>query len=177
MSLVAVSRVSIGGQVEVSTFGQIIVPPRVRRVDQELRAPMVTVKAPTNRRHHRGLPLKSAKDRMDIISAYYSSGHTAPPLIGAAPPPDRQEDHRQVRSRQVARRRGPNGRITSMRWPSWSPNAWRNRRHGFRPSGCCRLLVPRATKAPDATSGAWSPTLKRCGANITGSTSGGVVTG
>ena len=32
---------------------------------------MVTVKAPTNRHHHRGVPLKSAKDRMDIISAYY----------------------------------------------------------------------------------------------------------
>ena len=35
---------------------------------------MVTVKAPTNRRHHRGVPLKSAKDRMDIISAYYELG-------------------------------------------------------------------------------------------------------
>lgn len=35
---------------------------------------MVTVKAPTNRRHHRGVPLKSAKDRMDIISAYHQLG-------------------------------------------------------------------------------------------------------
>lgn len=35
---------------------------------------MVTVKAPTKRRHHRGVPLKSAKDRMDIISAYYELG-------------------------------------------------------------------------------------------------------
>jgi transposase len=35
---------------------------------------MVTVKAPTNRRHHRGVPLKSAKDRMDIISAYQQLG-------------------------------------------------------------------------------------------------------
>ena len=35
---------------------------------------MVTVKAPTNRHHHRGVPLKSAKDRMDIISAYYELG-------------------------------------------------------------------------------------------------------
>lgn len=35
---------------------------------------MVTVKAPTNRHHHRGVPLKSAKDRMDIISAYHQLG-------------------------------------------------------------------------------------------------------
>jgi hypothetical protein len=35
---------------------------------------MVTVKAPTNRRHHRGVPLKCAKDRMDIISAYQQLG-------------------------------------------------------------------------------------------------------
>jgi transposase len=35
---------------------------------------MVTVKAPTKRRHHRGVPLKSAKDRMDIISAYQQVG-------------------------------------------------------------------------------------------------------
>src|ERR1700761_3247263 len=35
---------------------------------------MVTVKAPTNRHHHRGVPLKSAKDRMDIISAYQQLG-------------------------------------------------------------------------------------------------------
>jgi hypothetical protein len=35
---------------------------------------MVTVKAPTNRHHHRGVPLKCAKDRMDIISAYYELG-------------------------------------------------------------------------------------------------------
>lgn len=35
---------------------------------------MATVKAPTNRRHHRGVPLKSAKDRMDIISAYQQLG-------------------------------------------------------------------------------------------------------
>jgi hypothetical protein len=31
---------------------------------------MVTVKAPTNRRHHRGVPLKSAKGSMDMMSAY-----------------------------------------------------------------------------------------------------------
>lgn len=36
---------------------------------------MVTVKAPTTQRHHRGVPLKSAKDRMDIIiSAYQQLG-------------------------------------------------------------------------------------------------------
>jgi hypothetical protein len=35
---------------------------------------MVTVKAPTKRHHHRGVPLKSAKDRMDIISAYQQLG-------------------------------------------------------------------------------------------------------
>ena len=35
---------------------------------------MVTVKAPTKRHHHRGVPLKSAKDRMDIISAYRQLG-------------------------------------------------------------------------------------------------------
>jgi hypothetical protein len=35
---------------------------------------MVTVKAPTNRHHHRGVPLKSAKERMDIISAYQQLG-------------------------------------------------------------------------------------------------------
>lgn len=35
---------------------------------------MVTVKVPTTHRHHRGVPLKSAKDRMDIISAYQQLG-------------------------------------------------------------------------------------------------------
>lgn len=35
---------------------------------------MATVKAPTNRRRHRGVPLKSTKDRMDIISAYQRLG-------------------------------------------------------------------------------------------------------
>src|SRR5258705_4912510 len=49
-------------------------PPRVRRVDQEIRAPVVTVKVPTTHRHHRGVPLKSARDRMDIISAYQQVG-------------------------------------------------------------------------------------------------------
>jgi transposase len=32
------------------------------------------VKVPTTHRHHRGVPLKSAKDRMDIISAYQQVG-------------------------------------------------------------------------------------------------------
>jgi len=35
---------------------------------------MVTVKVPTTHHHHRGVPLKSAKDRMDIISAYQQVG-------------------------------------------------------------------------------------------------------
>jgi Homeodomain-like domain len=35
---------------------------------------MVTVKVRTSHRHHRGVPLKSAKDRMDIISAYQQLG-------------------------------------------------------------------------------------------------------
>jgi Homeodomain-like domain len=35
---------------------------------------MVTVEAPTKRRHHRGVPLKTAKDRMDIIAAYQQLG-------------------------------------------------------------------------------------------------------
>jgi transposase len=35
---------------------------------------VATVKAPTTHRHHRGVPLKSAKDRMDIISAYQQPG-------------------------------------------------------------------------------------------------------
>jgi transposase len=35
---------------------------------------MVTVKVPTRHHHHRGVPLKSAKDRMDIISAYQQVG-------------------------------------------------------------------------------------------------------
>jgi len=34
----------------------------------------VTVKAPTIHHHHRGVPLKSAKDRMDIIAAYQELG-------------------------------------------------------------------------------------------------------
>jgi len=32
------------------------------------------VKVPTTHRHHRGVPLKSAKNRMDIISAYQQVG-------------------------------------------------------------------------------------------------------
>jgi hypothetical protein len=35
---------------------------------------VVTVKVPTTHRHHRGVPLKSTKDRMDIISAYRQVG-------------------------------------------------------------------------------------------------------
>ncbi len=35
---------------------------------------MVTVKVPTTHRHHRGVPLKSAKERMDTISAYQQVG-------------------------------------------------------------------------------------------------------
>ena len=51
---------------------------------------MVTVKVPTKRHHHRGVPLKSAKDRMDIISAYQQVGsyrgaadlcHTTPKTV------------------------------------------------------------------------------------------------
>jgi hypothetical protein len=34
----------------------------------------VTVKVPTNHHHHRGVPLKSAKDRMDIIATYQELG-------------------------------------------------------------------------------------------------------
>jgi len=48
---------------------------------------MVTVKAPTNRHHHRGVPLKSAKDRMDIISAYQQVGsyRAAADMCGTTP--------------------------------------------------------------------------------------------
>ena len=34
----------------------------------------MTVKAPTIHHHHRGVPLKSAKDRMDIITTYQDLG-------------------------------------------------------------------------------------------------------
>lgn len=34
----------------------------------------MTVKAPTIHHHHRGVPLKSAKDRMDIIATYQDLG-------------------------------------------------------------------------------------------------------
>lgn len=34
----------------------------------------MTVKVPTIHNHHRGVPLKSAKDRMDIIAAYQELG-------------------------------------------------------------------------------------------------------
>ena len=48
---------------------------------------MVTVKVPTTHRHHRGVPLKSAKDRMDIISAYQQVGsyRAAADLCGTTP--------------------------------------------------------------------------------------------
>jgi hypothetical protein len=61
-------RVPTGGQVEVPTGGLIKVP-NVRRVDQELRAPVVTVKVPTTRRHHRGVPLESAREYPTSIPA------------------------------------------------------------------------------------------------------------
>ena len=48
---------------------------------------MVTVKVPTTHRHHRGVPLKSAKDRMDIISAYQQVGsyRAAADMCGTTP--------------------------------------------------------------------------------------------
>ena len=73
---VAMKRHPTDGQVEVPTGGQIKVrtPPRVGRVGQELLARVVTVKVPSTHRHHLGVPLKSASDRMDIISAYQQVG-------------------------------------------------------------------------------------------------------
>lgn len=62
------------GQVEVPAGGQLKSPPSVRRVDQELMARAVTVKVPTTHRTTRGVPLKSARDRMDIISTYNQVG-------------------------------------------------------------------------------------------------------
>src|SRR5258705_10130266 len=59
---------------KVPTGGQIKVPTRVRRVDQELLNGVVTVKVTTAHRHLLGVPLKSARDRMDIISAYQQVG-------------------------------------------------------------------------------------------------------
>ena len=59
---------------KVPTGGQIKVPTRVRRVDQKLLNGVVTVKVPTTHRHLLGVPLKSARDRMDIISAYQQVG-------------------------------------------------------------------------------------------------------
>jgi hypothetical protein len=64
----------VRGHEKVPTGGQIKVPTRVRRVDQELLDGVVTVKVPTTHRHHLGVPLKSARDRMDIISAYQQVG-------------------------------------------------------------------------------------------------------
>ena len=48
---------------------------------------MVTVKVPTTHRHHRGVPLKSAKERMDVISAYQQVGsyRGAAELCGTTP--------------------------------------------------------------------------------------------
>jgi hypothetical protein len=73
---VAMKRHPAGGQVEVPTGGQIKgrTPPHVRRVGEELLARVVTVKVPSTHRHHLGVPLKSASDRMDIISAYQLVG-------------------------------------------------------------------------------------------------------
>jgi len=47
----------------------------------------VTVKVPTTHRHHRGVPLKSAKERMDVISAYQQVGsyRGAAELCGTTP--------------------------------------------------------------------------------------------
>ena len=136
---------------------------------QELRAPMVTVKAPTNRHHHRGVPLKSAKDRMDIISAYQQLGSYGPPPMRAAPLTGPSEGRGQVRSRPgrgraaTARQNGP---TTTTRWPSWLPNASRSLRLGSRPSGCCRSLALQGTRGLGVTCGVWSPRRKRCGAAL-----------
>lgn len=56
-------KVSTSGQVEVSVLAEQKYPPRVRGVDQELRAPMVTLKAQTTQRHRRRVPLKEGPFR------------------------------------------------------------------------------------------------------------------
>ena len=49
-------------------------PPLVRRVGQEFWPWAVTVAVPTSHRTAQGAPVKSARDRMDIISAYREVG-------------------------------------------------------------------------------------------------------
>src|SRR6476469_3339630 len=128
---------------------------------------MVTVKAPTNRHHHRGVPLKSAKDRMDIISAYQQLGsyraaadacgtthRTVKKVVdkfeadqaGVPPPPRAERAHNYDAVAELV--------------------AERVEKSGSRPNGCCRSLALRGTRVPDVTSGAWSQKRKRCGAAV-----------
>ena len=129
------------------------------------------VKVPTIHHHHREVPLKSAKDRTDIIAAYQELGsyRAAADVCSTT-----HKTVKRVMDKFAAEQAGEapavraSGTTTTTRWPIWSPSGSPSRRAGCRPNGCCRSPAPRDTPARTATSVAWSPRRKRCGAgNIT----------
>src|ERR1700677_3102253 len=86
----------------------------------------------------RDLLLKSARERMDIISAYREAGtyRGAAAISGTTPKTVKRVIARHEAA--AARRRVRGGGITMIRWPRWSLSGSRRRRGGSRPSGCCR---------------------------------------
>lgn len=111
--------------------------------------------------------MKSAKDRMDIISAYQQLGsyRAAAEACGTTTAPSRRS---WISSRPIKpacrRHRGPSVRITTIRWPIWSPNGSRSRTVGYLPSDCSRKSEPPDTQDLIATSAASLLKRKRCGA-------------
>jgi hypothetical protein len=108
---------------------------------------VVTVKVPTTHRDHRGVLLKSARDRIDITSAYQQVGsyRGAP---NCAAPPTRPSNGSWRSSRPPGRRHlGLSGPTITMRWPMWSPTESASPRVGSRRSGCCgSLALPAPTR-------------------------------
>lgn len=102
---------------------------------------MLTVKAPTNLHHHRGVLLQSAKDRMDIVSAHHKIGsYQAAAAAGRSVPKTR------CGGRPGLRTRGE------------------NQTAGFRPSGCCPKPETPATRVLTLAFGRRSRKQKHCGA-------------
>ena len=98
----------------------------------------MTVKVPTDHHHRPGVPLKSAKDRMDIISAYRELGsyRAAAEVCGTT-----HKTVKRVVDRFEADDQPPDrkGRPATTMWsPSWSLSESSGHTAGSPPSDCCR---------------------------------------
>lgn len=143
----------------------------------ELVAWAVTVIAPTVTCTTQGVPLKSARERLNIISTYREVGtyRGAAELCGTTHKTVKRVVERAEAGGEPPQRAARPRNFDQVQdllrppWPRssglgrWWLGGWRSRVAGSRPSGCCRSPARPVMRVRRGTFGAWWLSRKRCG--------------